>query len=164
LLLVVFLMVAILTGVRWNLHVILICISFIARDSEHFCMCFLIICSSAFEKVLFSSVAHFFIDSLIWGEFSFLSSLYILIISFLSDVYLAKIFFHYVAGLFNLGTISFIVQKIFIFMFSHLSILSLSCWVTWVILRKFVPMPVASEYSLLFSVLASRLQVWYQGL
>jgi type IV secretory pathway TrbL component len=34
----------------------------------------LAIWTSSFEKVLFSSVAHFFIGSLIFGEFHFLSS------------------------------------------------------------------------------------------
>jgi hypothetical protein len=29
-------MIAILTGVRWNLSVVLICTSFMARDGEHF--------------------------------------------------------------------------------------------------------------------------------
>jgi hypothetical protein len=38
-------------------------------------MCLLVIWSSSFEKALFSSVAHFFIRSLILGEFRFLSSL-----------------------------------------------------------------------------------------
>jgi hypothetical protein len=85
LLLVVFLMVAILTRVRWNLSMFLICISFMARDGEHFFMYFLAIWISSFEKVLFNSVAHFFIGSLILGEFSFLSYLYILVISPLSS-------------------------------------------------------------------------------
>jgi hypothetical protein len=87
-----------------------------ARDGEHFFMCFLAICTSSFEKVLFSTVAHCFTTSLIFGEFSFLSSLYILVISLLSDVYLANSFSYSVGGLFNLETISFVLQKIFNFM------------------------------------------------
>jgi hypothetical protein len=34
---------AILTGVRWNLSVVLICIAFMARNGEHFFLCFLAI-------------------------------------------------------------------------------------------------------------------------
>jgi hypothetical protein len=71
--------------VRWYLSVVLICISFMAGMVSIF-SCFLAIWISSFEKVLFSSVAHFFIGSLILGDFSFLSSLYILVISPLSDV------------------------------------------------------------------------------
>jgi hypothetical protein len=52
LLLVVFLKIVILIGVRWNLSVVLICISFMARDGEHFFMCFLAVWTSSFEKVL----------------------------------------------------------------------------------------------------------------
>jgi hypothetical protein len=74
-------MIDILTGVRWNLSVVLICIYFMARDGEHFFMCFLSIWISSIEKVLFSSVVHFFTGSLIFGEFSSLSSFYILVIS-----------------------------------------------------------------------------------
>jgi hypothetical protein len=51
---------------EWNLNVgILICISYMARDVEHFFKCFLAIWTSTFEKALFSSFAHFFIGSLI---------------------------------------------------------------------------------------------------
>jgi hypothetical protein len=81
----VVLMTAILTGVWWNISVVLICISFMARDDKHFFMCVLAIWIFSFEKVLFSSDAHFFIGSLIFGEFSFLRSLYIQVISPLSD-------------------------------------------------------------------------------
>jgi hypothetical protein len=43
LMLFVFLKVDILTGVKWNLNMVLICISFMARDGEHLFMCFLAI-------------------------------------------------------------------------------------------------------------------------
>jgi hypothetical protein len=48
--LVVFVMIAILTGVKQNLSVVLICISFMARDGEHFLMCFLAIWISSMKK------------------------------------------------------------------------------------------------------------------
>jgi hypothetical protein len=79
-------MIAILTGVRWTLNMVLICISFMAREVEDYFMCVLAIWISSFEKALFSSFFHLFIGSLIFWEFSFLISLYILVINPLSDL------------------------------------------------------------------------------
>ena len=67
-----FFILAILTGVRCNLRVVLICISLIIKDVEHFFRCFSAIRHSSGENSLFSSEPHF-----LMGLFDF-SGIYLL--------------------------------------------------------------------------------------
>ena len=87
LLFLAFLIITSLTGVRWYLIEVLICISLMIRNVEHLVMCLLAICMCSLEKHQSSSSKN-------WLFFCYccwvMSFIHILDINFLSDVLFAK--------------------------------------------------------------------------
>ena len=111
----VFLAIAILSGMRWYFMVVLICISLMVHNIEHLFTFLVAVCVSSLDPCPFFKLI-FFHSWIVWVPYILASY----------HIWFVTIFTHSLGCLFICQYFSSAVQKLFSFMWSHLFSLFLS--------------------------------------
>lgn len=134
--LVVVFIIALQIFVRWNLKMVLACLSLIAKDGEHFLRYFCAI-FCLLRTILFRILPSCHWDICFFDSFG--SSMPIMSIDPLSYTELARVPFYSIESFFNPLIVSVAGQKLFISMRYYLSIFSHNSLKNTVLFRMFFP-------------------------